>query len=87
MFKYFGQSLFSSFFQLLYVWASGFSAAFLKKNRVAARGVINANELDTNALVDSKAVGEPKPAVTKLCDSIDDSVNTWVERSVLITIQ
>lgn len=47
------------------VWASGFSAAFLKKNSVAARGVINANELDTNALVDSKAVGEPKPAVTE----------------------
>ncbi|TXG66589.1 hypothetical protein EZV62_007864 [Acer yangbiense] len=38
------------------VWASGFSAAFLKKNRVAAREVINANEVDTNALVDSKAV-------------------------------
>ena len=56
LFKYFGQSLFSSFFQLLYVWASGFSAAFLKKNRVAARGVINANEIDTNALVDRKAV-------------------------------
>ncbi|TXG46463.1 hypothetical protein EZV62_028037 [Acer yangbiense] len=38
------------------VWASGFSAAFLKKNRVVAREVINSNEEDTNALVDSKAV-------------------------------
>ncbi|TXG49239.1 hypothetical protein EZV62_025114 [Acer yangbiense] len=41
---------------LALVWASSFSAAFLKKNRVAARGAINANEVDTNALVDSKAV-------------------------------
>ncbi|KAK4854822.1 hypothetical protein QYF36_001677 [Acer negundo] len=62
------QSLLSSFFQ--YLWASGFSAAFLKKNSIAARGVLNANEVDTNALVDNKAIGEPKPAVTKLCDSL-----------------
>ncbi|KAK4836295.1 hypothetical protein QYF36_021071 [Acer negundo] len=47
-----------------------FSAAFLKKNSIAARGVLNANEVDTNALVDNKAIGEPKPAVTKLCDSL-----------------
>ncbi|KAL5760602.1 hypothetical protein ACOSP7_019117 [Xanthoceras sorbifolium] len=46
------------------VWASGFSAAFLKKQSVATKGV-NTNELDTDVLVDSKAVGEPKPAVTE----------------------
>lgn len=47
------------------VWASGFSAAFLKKNSVATKGIVYTNELETGELVASRASGEPKPAVTE----------------------
>ncbi|KAH9771781.1 transmembrane protein 53 [Citrus sinensis] len=47
------------------VWASGFSAAFLKKNSVATKGIVYTNELETDELVGSRASGEPKPAVTE----------------------
>lgn len=43
------------------VWASGFSAAFLKKHSVATKG----NESNIDDLVGGKAVVEPKPAVTE----------------------
>ncbi|GAV72864.1 DUF829 domain-containing protein [Cephalotus follicularis] len=43
------------------VWASGFSAAFLKKHSVATKGSTSSNESD----IGSKEVGEPKPAVTE----------------------
>lgn len=46
------------------VWASGFSAAFLKKNSVATKGVVYANKLETDEF-GSRAIGEPKPAVTE----------------------
>lgn len=55
------------------VWASGFSAAFLKKSSVATKGSLSSNELGTGVVgshaVDSNpkpAVGlDPKPAVTE----------------------
>lgn len=47
------------------MWASGFSAAFLKKNSVATKGIVYTNELETGELVASRASGEPKPAVTE----------------------
>ncbi|XP_031274917.1 transmembrane protein 53 [Pistacia vera] len=47
------------------VWASGFSAAFLKKHSVATKGVVSMNESSTEILVGRKAIGEPKPAVTE----------------------
>ncbi|PON68196.1 Alpha/Beta hydrolase fold containing protein [Parasponia andersonii] len=47
------------------VWASGFSAAFLKKNSVATKGVVSLNGSGTEVLVDSKETAEPKPAVTE----------------------
>lgn len=47
------------------MWASGFSAAFLKKNSVATKGVVYAKKLETDKLAGSRAIGEPKPAVTE----------------------
>ncbi|XP_010103608.2 transmembrane protein 53 [Morus notabilis] len=47
------------------VWASGFSAAFLKKYSVATKGVVGTNESGTEALAASKELVEPKPAVTE----------------------
>lgn len=47
------------------VWASGFSAAFLKKHSVATKGTISSNESGMNVSVGSKEVVEPKPAVTE----------------------
>ncbi|XP_044494747.1 transmembrane protein 53 [Mangifera indica] len=47
------------------VWASGFSAAFLKKHSVATKGVVSMNESSTDMFVGRKALGEPKPAVTE----------------------
>lgn len=47
------------------VWASGFSAAFLKKNSVATKMRTGLNDSDINLLTGSKAVVEPKPAITE----------------------
>ncbi|PRQ41443.1 putative alpha/Beta hydrolase [Rosa chinensis] len=47
------------------VWASGFSAALLKKHSVATKGTTDTSELGMDALVDSKEVVAPKPAVTE----------------------
>lgn len=47
------------------VWASGFSAAFLKKHSVAANGTVDSNESGMDALVGTKGVVAPKPAVTE----------------------
>ncbi|KAL6187246.1 PREDICTED: transmembrane protein 53 [Fragaria vesca subsp. vesca] len=47
------------------VWASGFSAAFLKKHSVATKGTTDASESVMDVLVDSKGVVAPKPAVTE----------------------
>ena len=48
---------------ILQVWASGFSAAFLKKRSVATKGTVSSNSVGTNTLVATKFSGEPKPAV------------------------
>ncbi|XP_062114971.1 uncharacterized protein LOC133828985 [Humulus lupulus] len=47
------------------VWASGFSATFLKKNSVTTKGAISLNASGTGVLVDTKEAVEPKPAVTE----------------------
>ncbi|KAL5543068.1 hypothetical protein UlMin_010778 [Ulmus minor] len=47
------------------VWASGFSAAFLKKHSVATKGVTSSNDSGIEVLPGNKEVGEPKPAVTE----------------------
>ncbi|XP_050373288.1 uncharacterized protein LOC126790948 [Argentina anserina] len=47
------------------VWASGFSAAFLKKHSVATKGTGDGSESVMDVLVDSKGVVAPKPAVTE----------------------
>uniref|UniRef100_A0A2C9UYI3 Alpha/beta hydrolase fold-3 domain-containing protein n=1 Tax=Manihot esculenta TaxID=3983 RepID=A0A2C9UYI3_MANES len=47
------------------VWASGFSAAFLKKNSVAAKVNMSSNESNMEVLVGSKTLVEPKPAATE----------------------
>lgn len=47
------------------VWASGFSAAFLKKNSVATKGHVSSNESNVELLVGSKTFVEPKPAATE----------------------
>ncbi|ONK79751.1 uncharacterized protein A4U43_C01F9700 [Asparagus officinalis] len=48
------------------VWASGFSAAFLKKQSVATKGMLSSNNSGMSALVESKSSGEPKPAVAEI---------------------
>ncbi|XP_062163621.1 uncharacterized protein LOC133870487 [Alnus glutinosa] len=47
------------------VWASGFSAAFLKKRSVATKGSISSNESGMEVLVGSNQAMELKPAVTE----------------------
>ncbi|GMJ03404.1 hypothetical protein like AT3G19970 [Hibiscus trionum] len=47
------------------VWASGFSAAFLKKHSVATKGFHVSRESDTGTEVGEKDVSVPKPAVTE----------------------
>ncbi|OVA05535.1 Protein of unknown function DUF829 [Macleaya cordata] len=47
------------------VWASGFSAAFLKKHSVATRSSVILNESGSEVLVDTKNIVEPTPAVTE----------------------
>uniref|UniRef100_A0A5B6YIN2 Transmembrane protein 53 n=1 Tax=Davidia involucrata TaxID=16924 RepID=A0A5B6YIN2_DAVIN len=47
------------------VWASGFSAAFLKKQSVATKGFMSANEPGLEVSVSTENVAEAKPAVTE----------------------
>ncbi|KAE9454311.1 hypothetical protein C3L33_13785, partial [Rhododendron williamsianum] len=47
------------------VWASGFSAAFLKKHSIATKGVTSSNEPGVNLSIGSRTVAEAKPAVTE----------------------
>ncbi|THG05140.1 hypothetical protein TEA_012946 [Camellia sinensis var. sinensis] len=47
------------------VWASGFSAAFLKKNSVATKGVRSSDEPGVNLSIGATTVAEAKPAVTE----------------------
>ncbi|XP_021896869.1 transmembrane protein 53 [Carica papaya] len=47
------------------VWASGFSAAFLKKHSVATKGLASLSESDMEVLIGSKEVVVPQPAVTE----------------------
>ncbi|GMP92313.1 hypothetical protein CsSME_00042590 [Camellia sinensis var. sinensis] len=47
------------------VWASGFSAAFLKKNSVATKGVRSSNEPGVNLSIGATTVAEARPAVTE----------------------
>ncbi|KAJ7942628.1 transmembrane protein 53 [Quillaja saponaria] len=48
------------------VWASGFSAALLKKNSIATKGSVSSNESVTEVSVDRVEAGEPKPAITEI---------------------
>ncbi|KAE8716828.1 dihydroorotate dehydrogenase (quinone) [Hibiscus syriacus] len=47
------------------VWASGFSAAFLKKHSVATKGFASSSESDMGASVGKSEVSQPQPAVTE----------------------
>ncbi|XP_022724924.1 uncharacterized protein LOC111281450 isoform X2 [Durio zibethinus] len=47
------------------VWASGFSAAFLKKHSFATKGFASSSESDMGASVGKREFSEPKPAVTE----------------------
>ncbi|CAN4123713.1 unnamed protein product [Withania somnifera] len=47
------------------VWASGFSAAFLKKNSVATKHIMTLSDRDTDVTIDAKTSAETKPAVTE----------------------
>ncbi|EEF49624.1 transmembrane protein 53 [Ricinus communis] len=47
------------------VWASGFSAAFLKKNSVASKVHLNSRESSVEVSVGRKTFVEPKPAATE----------------------
>ncbi|KAF2323793.1 hypothetical protein GH714_036945 [Hevea brasiliensis] len=47
------------------VWASGFSAAFLKKNSVATKVHVSSHESNVEVSVGSKTLVEPKPAATE----------------------
>ncbi|XP_011022003.1 PREDICTED: transmembrane protein 53-like [Populus euphratica] len=47
------------------VWASGFSAAFLKNHSIATRVHMSSKESDMEVLVGSKTLVEPKPAITE----------------------
>uniref|UniRef100_A0A1D1XWY2 Transmembrane protein 53 n=1 Tax=Anthurium amnicola TaxID=1678845 RepID=A0A1D1XWY2_9ARAE len=46
------------------VWASGFSAAFLKKNSVATKGMLQMNDSSVGAVFNNATV-EPKPAAAE----------------------
>lgn len=48
------------------MWASGFSAAFLKKQSVATKGVPSSSSSEMDALVATKSSGELKPAVAEV---------------------
>ena len=52
-------------FVYLQVWASGFSAAFLKKHSVATKGVTRSAEPGVTLSLGTKTVTEVKPAVTE----------------------
>ncbi|KAK9007898.1 hypothetical protein V6N11_074812 [Hibiscus sabdariffa] len=47
------------------VWASGFSAAFLKKHSIATKGFAISSESDMGVSVDKSEVSQPKPAITE----------------------
>ncbi|KAJ8548859.1 hypothetical protein K7X08_029840 [Anisodus acutangulus] len=47
------------------VWASGFSAAFLKKNSVATKRIMTLSDRDTDVTIQAKTFVETKPAVTE----------------------
>ncbi|XVE66403.1 hypothetical protein DITRI_Ditri08aG0077600 [Diplodiscus trichospermus] len=47
------------------VWASGFSAAFLKKHSFATKGFPISSKSDMGVYVSEREVSEPKPAVTE----------------------
>lgn len=47
------------------VWASGFSAAFLKKQSIATKGLPRSNAAGVEVLVETRNVAEPKPAVAE----------------------
>ncbi|KAJ6774897.1 hypothetical protein OIU79_018142 [Salix purpurea] len=47
------------------VWASGFSAAFLKKHSVATKVHMSSKESDMEILVGNKTIVQPKPAMTE----------------------
>lgn len=47
------------------VWASGFSAAFLKKNSVATKRSMTLSDKDTDVTIEAKTSVETKPAVTE----------------------
>lgn len=47
------------------MWASGFSAAFLKKHSVATKGSLSLNELGTEVVGSHVVASDPKPAVTE----------------------
>ncbi|KAJ7954598.1 transmembrane protein 53 [Quillaja saponaria] len=47
------------------VWASGFSAALLKKHSIATKGSLSSHESGMDVSVDGVEAGEPKPAVTE----------------------
>lgn len=47
------------------VWASGFSAAFLKKHSVATKGTVSPSEAELEVLVGRNQILEVKPAVTE----------------------
>ncbi|KAL2939023.1 Transmembrane protein 53 [Bienertia sinuspersici] len=47
------------------VWASGFSAAFLKKQSIATKGLITSCDSAKEGSIVARTVNEPKPAVTE----------------------
>lgn len=52
-------------FSVHQVWASGFSAAFLKKQSIATKGLPGSNVLGMEVLVETRNIVEPKPAVAE----------------------
>ncbi|XP_016442205.2 uncharacterized protein LOC107767652 [Nicotiana tabacum] len=47
------------------VWASGFSAAFLKKNSVATKRIMTLSNKDADVTIETKTSADAKPAVTE----------------------